>query len=698
MKKGTKKVLSISGAILGVGAIATSITLPIVLSSTARSALDDDKVLYYDENGKPLKFWNGHEYVVANVKNVLEWLKRMGQEDRTQLNRFDYYSAFFIYNQEQEKSLILQKMWFQWNIYDFNKQIEDVQNGGGDQKEIDKKVKELNDKKAKEQEKLDLLIKVIKKETSDSALNYNSGSFKSSYPKILLPLENRKKESEKKYNEAKNNLIDKYPTRREGEIAWEMQRRKEYNDAANDAEAIDWMTSNDVSKDAFGQFNFKINGEYTLAQKMATVKEDGQEHAIFPFLQTAYQKKRQVDDKDNDSYLKTKVWFIGSESKDPEKIVLDLNSNSDLTKNILAKISDQKLLRVSQGLLKVKQNESGANLNWSFGEKDKEGDTLFHLLSFYGNDQQGIKGRVYKDLLPKVFADDTTEQGRSITNAFIDNYSDDTNGKNIQGSLGVQTMLYYLKEMEPGFGLGVLAKVLNNPQGDNYLETLSTNIQKAIDEVWPDNPPKNQDELTSFFPQLTSEQKQKFGWAFKNTFDPDGKGLQLVYPAGPNAAIVFSKIGMHIIRTEDFSDINKLKADIGNDLQTVANSQKIKDSKTQWGDLFSKYFKDNQRRQFIKDNFNKDKQLENYINEQEKKRTEEQKRINWDSITKTIDALNIKQKITNVDEALGDKVKDFYIQGIDKGLLQKDPLLLPQDVKKKLLEYIIPAFKNGGGK
>lgn len=702
MKKRTKKALSISGAIFGVGAIATSITLPIVLSVHSRDSLDENKIFFYDNDGNvgkvPDKDGN---LVIATIKNVLEWLKRMGQEDRTQLSRFDYYSSFFIYKDEQEKSLNLQKMWFQWNIYDFNKKIEEVKKSGDKQEDKDKKIKEINDSKTKEQEKLDFLNRVIKKEAS---LNYNSASFKSDYPKILLPLDNRKNEEQKKYYEAKKNVIDKYPSRREGEIAWELKRRQDYNQAATDEEAIDWMTSNAVSKEAFGQFTFKINSEYTYEQKWAKVKEGDEEHFIFPFLQKAYQKDTLLNDnvdlnEVSDTDLTTKVWFIGSESSNPEKILLDLDSESPLTESIIAKISQQKLLRVSHALLKVKQNENGAANDWSFDEdKDKKSDTLLHLLSFFGQKEDASYGQVYKQLLPVVFEDE------SKTKIFIDYFADDPSGRKIQGSLGVKTLLDYIKEMEPGFGLGVLSKVLNSQSASknkkaadvtNYLTELSTNINDVAEKIWKETGlPTNQNEVVSKLQALSPEQKTLFANAFKKTFDPQSQGLNLVYPAGNNASIVFSKHGMHIIKTEDFSDINKLKSDIKNDLQTVANSQKEKDSKTKWGELFSKYFKENQRRQFIKNNFNQDDKLKNYIDEQEKKRTEAKQRIVWEEIVKTIDSLDTKQKISSVDDALGDKVKEFYIKGIDKGTLQEDSNLKPEEVKNKLLNYIIPTLTN----
>lgn len=694
MKKSTKKILKISGSIFGVGAIVTSITLPIVLNAST-PALNPNDVLYRFLDKE------GNEQTLT-VKQVMDTINKLGQEDKTKLNRFDYYTAFFLYEMEQKESLKLQEMWFKWDIYNLDKQIKELDNDSNLQNDKDKKnekIKSLNEQKNKIQERLNNIQNALKTENPID-LDYGSSSFKSEYPKVLLPLERIRNEQKNVYNDEKNNEISKYTTRNQGEMAWELKRREKYNDAATDEEAIDYLTNKAVSDKAFGQFDFKINNEYTYEQKHF---KDSDKNYVFTFLKEAIQAKGLTntpdfnqENKDEKDYVgktsrETKVYFIGSNSNDPNKIYLDLTKTDGINGAMLRKISAQKLIKVQHALISVKQSENGSSLPWDF-VKDK--NALKNLLSFFGNESQ--QKNVLKDLLPNVFQDD------EATKTFIDHFSNDPSGKNKDGSLGVRTLLEYIKKMEAGFGLGILAILQNKLQtndsryGKNYLKELSKNLEQAKKDVWGEgeNAPKNQEELKSKIDALKEKDIEIFGRAVKNTFDPESKGLQLFYPAGKGVNIVMSPNGIHIIKITNFSNLEDLKSEIKRDLELVATEKDVTKAKTDWGKLFSNYFSGNNRRKFIIDNFANNDNLKKYIEEKESKRKATQ-RITWDAIEKIVNAKENSQKVEDILNALGDKNKSFYIKGINDLLLKEDPTLKPEDIYKILIEQ---ALQNKEGK
>lgn len=703
MKKITKRSLAISGVFLGMGAIATAITLPIVLTATGPSSikLDDEHYIFEDGNGN---------LVTKTVQEIRERLNQLGQGDNEQLTRLDYYQAFFLYKIEQKASLKYQAQWFKWEIYDLENQIELLnKDQSQDKKEKEEKLKTLNEKLDKVKDKLKTLNYAI--ENDGKGLEYDKSWFKNDFPKVLLPLEKIRQEQSSKYADVMNNEIGKYTTRNQGKEAWEKMRREKYNGAISDDEAIDFQTNKEIQKDAYGQFNFKIVDEYTYEQKHA-VDKDG--NLIFEFLKNARQKdglpvNPDLKDTGNDPKLlvgetdkKTKVYFVGNSSKDLTKIYLDLNKNDGMNGKILEKITEQELLKVQHFLIGAIQDEKGPSLPFKFikgKEKDKESrESLLAILSFFGNENKSVL-----NTLLKIF--DNKSENDKDSETLINNFSGDDGTKGIKGSLGVKTLLQYLKEMTGGFGFGILAdkelkrddeRLDKDGKKRNYLAELKANLEKTLKQVWKENVPTNQKELNRIFGKLEKEHIDAFGYAIKETFDPHGKGLQLWYPAGDNANIFITEFGIHIVKVNKLNEINNIKQEINDDLTRVANDQDVSKSHTKWGDLFSSYFDSkssenqsglNTRRIFILENYNETDELAKMIDEGEKSRERpEDKRINLEDIKKLIVSLKNSQRIFDIDDALGKKIQEFYEKEINEGLRQHDKTLLMEDIFKKLIK------------
>ncbi len=713
MKKSTKKLLTISGSIFGVGAITTSIALPIVLNMGKIMNLDPKAPLYdFGKiiDGKPVK---------ETIGQFIERLKTKEYKEKGQLKRFDYLTAFFLYEIEQKGSLELQKMWFKWGIYEFDKKITELNDNPelvADKTKMDDEIKKINDQKNKIK---DLLTNIEKatNEKNPIPLDYKSSSFKTDYPKVLLPLKLRIEEQERIYNDIKNNEISKHATRLIGELEWTKKRLADYDGATSDKDAIDFQTNKIIKDEAFGQFQFKFNGDFTYEHKYA--QYDGK--IIFEFLKEAtenddlekylekYKGKPNLKEIGK-TELETKIYFISSHSSNPANIFLNLqNNNEGIGKELLTQIAKEKLIKIQNALISYKQNVNGSLLPWKFAndqEKDNEKtnneDPLKTILSFFG---QGDNTRRVLDILGNVFKDNKNDD----TNIFVDNFSADRSLKEKEGSLGVGTLLEYIKkDNEGGFGFGIMAilqREKDNKGGfgknsfqdhdqridKNYLTILKEKIEDAMKEVWGEDLPKNQKELDQKINDLKDKERETFGKAFRDTFDPEGKGLELFYPAGEGVNIVFSEKGMNIIKITELDQNNTLEEMVKKDLKQIANNKDVNKTETNWDKLFSKHFEDNGRREFIIKELGeqKDSPLRKYIDDKESQRQVSDK-INWEDIKGLVNSLQNSKQIKDVMDALGSKTKDFYLKNIDKELRKIDAHLDPH----KIYEILIGGLTN----
>lgn len=796
MNKKLKDALIAGSILVGLGAIATSITVPLVLKKSEKISLD----------------WNGDDLVAGLPGNdFIGKVEEEGEKDKSALNTFNYQVAFYLYEQEQLGSLILQKQYFYWNIYEKEVLI----------KEENKKetpstdtINSYNSDITKIKEKIANLDKEIDgmKESTPvhgKGIDFNSSTLGSDYSRILLPLKEVREKRTKIFMDTKENFIKKYSTRQEGLNRWPDERRNLYDNAATDSEAIDYLTHQQITGDAFAQFRFKLNSDFTLEQKFAKrPKTDengnvvaGQYEYIFEFLKNGdqganpsikdyteqlnkdhaqnmdgvvprpdeqYEGEYYFGDKWTD-IKSDKVYFISTNSKEWTKLAI----GQDLFDEILS----TDMIEVNHALIAGKQAESGASIAWSI-----EKDNVKKLLTLYGG--QGSAANVKQayelvdNLFPVVDPTLTANEVKEVeknTRLFIDTFSDDPSGKDKYGSLGVMTVSDYVTKMVSGFSFGVLAglqrvdrtnsgmqnwskneldasdsngipvwfeeanpvtgePVANTRQTTNFMEALKWNIKKAAVALEFDGI-KDQTKLLEKINDTAEDKiKLEFGKAFRDTFDgnefvdydgdgqydssnskekdslSNGKdGVRIVYSATSffdengnaisdptnNSYVVLSSHGVHTIKIDEYSSINKVKESINNDLEKVSNEQNTSFAKNDYATLFQNHFDDVTRTGFIMEKYNfggdtdvKEGKLYKYL---EKNVTLSENNLFsdwWNDIDKIVQAQRSIKSTEKANEAVGTKVSEFYITGIDNGTQIFDPIFKPEEIYQFVLNRI----------
>ncbi|WP_128008689.1 hypothetical protein [Mycoplasma sp. ATU-Cv-508] len=677
MKKRTKKAIIIGSSTVIVAGVVASIAVPLVsIYSQPEFNYQSKDKLYDDVLGE----------------TVEQTLNKQGQQEKIQLDKFDYQVAFYLYDFEQKGSLELQKQHFNWDIYELKLKIEaEKEKVEEKQSVIEERIRGYQDDIRKIEDKLSALNREI---GAAEGLDYERDRFASEYPKVLLPLEKVRQKRETVYNDSKENYVSKFSTRQEGLNAWPDERRRLYNNAATDKEAVDYLTHKEISENSFAQFKFKINSDYTYEQKRAQV--DGQ--PIFSFLKDAVEKKYDETEAPpleevEDTRKKEKVYFTGTNSRIPSRLAINFSSEGQQSEDALIReVLSQNLIKVNHALIAAKQNNSGSSLPWTF-EKDK--NVVKNLLSFFDRGERRVL-----ELVPNLFATGSGESEASNqeevekdTAIFIDFFSNDDSGKTKYGSLGIRTVTDYVKEMVPGFSFGILA-ILNSPElpsddprnGKNYLQDLVENIEKGAQEAWKDDQPTNQKDLVEALNNLGDADTQRiFGKSFRDTFDPEKDGLELYYPAGEGAHVVISKNGVHAVKVTSFDEPAKIKAEIERDLTQVAQDQEVNKAETNWSNLFNNHFTQHFRIDFIIREYNQGDALKNFVLEQDKE-------INWNDIVRLVGSMKNANSWESANNALGKKVKEFYIDSIDKELRTIDPTLRPEEVYNVLIkETILPT-------
>lgn len=816
MNKKLKDALIAGSILVGLGAIATSITVPLVLKKSDKVSLD----------------WNEDELVGGMPgDDFIGKVEEEGEKDKSSLNTFNYQVAFYLYDQEQMGSLELQKQFFYWNIYEKEILIKEEEEKDSPSKDT---IKEWNNDISKINEKIEKVNKEIagmkaEKPSHGKGIDFKSSTLGSDYSRILLPLKEVREKRTKIFMDTKENFIKKYSTRQEGLNKWPDERRNLYDNAATDSQAIDYLTHQQITGDAFAQFRFKLNSDYTLEQKFAKrpkLNEDGtvvngKFDYIFDFLRDIdggakpsikdYTKQLKSDFSnmesvkynelekyegeyyfgDNWKDIKSdKVYFVSTNSKAWEKLAI----GSQLFSEILT----TDMIEVNHALIAGKQSENGSSIAWSI-----EKDIVKKLLTIYGRQIKGEKedelsdldwhnatsankevdkvNQGYKlidNLFPIIRESMTTEQVKleeKNTRLFIDTFSDDPSGKDKYGSLGVMSVADYVSKMVPGFSFGVLAGLqriqheddkgekvsiqnwfknelnkdsqgvpvwfddidgdglpgVNEPKTTNFMAALKYNIRKAAKVLGFDGI-DDQNKLLEKINDTDEEKiKLEFGKAFRETFDgneyvnydddiqydeikdkgslSNGKdGVRLIYSATSidvtkptkittnNAYVVLSSHGVHTIKIDEYSSVEKVLESIGDDLVKVANEQNTSYAKNDYASLFQNHFDDVTRTGYIMEQYNdggdndhKEGKLYKYLKENVTLSSSYNDfETWWSDIDKIVKAQKTIKTTEKANEALGSKVNEFYITGIDKSTQIFDSLFKPEDIYQLVLDRI----------
>ena len=582
-----KKVTKIAIGLTATAGVAAAVAIPVTLL-----VLNKKEVIKYINPKGGLFPSDGS----LGAESIQDFLKRVDTETDKDSNIVDNAmksTVKYLYDKEQVGSIELQKMNFNYKIYRNEVSIKNLMNDsknldpqissatGSSKTDLQKKKNDL-EKQIQDLKNENKKIEDRLKNIADDKIPYESDTFSIDYPTILQLRSVLDKRQTNIIKDERDGYVNKFDTTQEGEKAWIEERKNKYAGASSDAEAASSLTFNLIKTHATKQYTRNVVSTYTMEQALA---EDKNKNPIFPFLNTYYKAYLQssVDGSDFGHYKfktgphsgeritrSTKIFFIGSESKIPEKIIIAVTP----TEESIVSASKDGLIKVQHMLIAAKQDEKGYTLPWTVTK-----ETLKKLFAFYGpNSKDGTGASQWINEIDKVFADGVDAAAQKIadekTKQIIKHMSDNGGTIDKSGDLGTLNDLEQVNKNVPGFGIGLLeaiidldasvasaaiptsaAAVIGTRTGQsiiNALKTVGTSLLTGI---------TNNDELFQKIDKFTDQELQQFGNGFKEAVVGQGNGnsdLHFTYKWTQNRYIVVSNNGIHIIKVTRKSDAKKL--------------------------------------------------------------------------------------------------------------------------------------------
>lgn len=653
-----KKLLKYGIGATVVGGITAAIAIPIALKVEEK----EDVIRHIDM--EQIAWGN------TKLKDLVTEMKKEESVSGSILTSVSKASTFILYDEEQKGSIELQKKFFEYKLFELRE--EKGKSGTTDER-----------KKAIDKEVTDIKAKLAK---TLSNVDYESTSFSSDFPKVLMPREIIQQRQEKILKENRKAFVAQFSTKAEGEKAWLDERHNKYNGATNDAQAVAMLVYQIIKKDAYGKMNYKLNSEYTIKMQSAT-NEKG--NIIFDFLKNAAKKTSNPLPTD-------KVYFISTNSKIPGEIYFETDSTKNTQIDDMGKMN---LVHLYHALIPAIQNVKGSSLPWNITKADLIGDDSkgnAGLLSMHGSSNTSfIKS------LEKLFDTSSASQVEADNFFISHSLSQPTAAK--YGSLGVNTQIGSLKGFAPGFVLGSIEgfKAINagsvtHTEGDAVI----TKIISGIESIFTSKSITNQEQLVSYINSLTDQEITNiFGGVFRDAF---GDKPKLFYMLSDQSFMVMSKFGIHIIKAEGLANGAALTTQINKDLQSAADEQNTDKVVLNYTQLFSRLSSTEKIVAKLMNDAPFVAQLETGYNNVNKIGTEVEDQLKEDGTKKTwtevkedikkaIDNIVASNKIQQVMGALGSNFDTFLEGKYDNNLLDKGVVgstISPGDIYKDAIGLV----------
>lgn len=617
----------------------------------------------------------------TTLQQVVDSVKEDEKVSGSILTSVSKSATFIMYDKEQEASLKLQEMHFEFKLFQIREERAKLENeksqSGTTQarkRQIDERLKDLTDDEKTTNDNKNKLTHLTK-------ADYESATFISTFPKVLMIREVIKERQSKIFDDNKRAFVNQFSTKEEGENAWLDEQKKKYNGATNKNDAVAMLVYGIIRKDAYAVYNYELNGTYTKEMKDA-VKADTTTK-VFPFLANA-QEKTTLGTKTD------KVYFIATKSKDPSKIAVTI----DATNKAIVDMASTKLVHLSHALIPVRQNAISATLPWEVVKEEliggKKGSQATGFASMYGTASPATS---FIESLAALFDHTATETGAPAEAAVkADNFfigkalSQPTAAKG--GSLGVKQKIESVKGMAPGFQVGIIEALHAIASGNNDHTEGDAVVQAIIDgvkKIFTDHSITNQAQLVAYVNSLSKDQiTNVFGSVFRTAF---GAKPKLYYLLSDHSFILRSeKFGIHFVKVEDFSNPQTLVDQINKDLKNAADDQAVSKVIINYTQLFAnmattdkvvtELLADSAVEAKLKAGYDKDAKDKNgeEIEDQMKTNADGTKvKMTWaevkTSITKAVENIVASKKLNMVMSSLGNGIKKFLEDNIDKDLI-----------------------------
>ena len=622
MNKKLKKGLTIGTTVAIVGGATAGITVGVIQAKDHKTKIlkiiNGDEEVMKDFNGNPV-----------TIEGLIEKGKTEQEKTSDILVKVRREAAFVSYDEEQEASIKLQKMYFEYDKWRLGldkdaktkektdketelgtaasgstaatgarKELADAQalptTDTSRQTKIDRandKIKSLEDRIKRLTEQITAIETNItnvnnnETELQKTDLDYTQSGFSGKFPHVLLKRNGIADKESKKFDDKKANFTAQYKTKADGEKAWIEQMQKEFH-ASTKQEVIDSKVYSQIQKAAFSRYNFKINSSFTFKQKRS---------GKFPFLNNVTVENdwtavtTDTDTTNDNKYDDKKLFFLSADSRNPDEIYQDPATASVKLRGIANGVGISKLQHF---LISAKQDAKGGSLPW-----DVKKDTIKKLFEFYG---QGAGNPDVQPIsqLAGIFTDATEERDKVLVSAFSDNAAGTINKS---GSMGIKTNIDHITgdKLAAGFALGC-ADLMANPTSANTGVNLLADIKSRVEAIMKDElgmapgatfngvaDNRKIDELITNMPD--DKFKKLIGGAFRDAFGGAGK-MKLSYRLSPQAGIIVSSFGVHIVRLKDMTTAGALEAQVDKDLETARKDESTAKIQTNYAELFKNIY------------------------------------------------------------------------------------------------------------
>lgn len=635
MKKTTKQALIWSGVALGAGGIAAGIAVPIIQDNNKRSNINPTQL-------------TGEETLWAGGPTINSLIAK--QEDKVDIKNSqliqntEHHLAFMLYEEEQKGSIELQKAYFEWEKHTIVKRLRDfhvntlsiaafttdVHDVAGDYTKLttaiqtkidsitDADTKKIRQDSFNEMKKdwTDLLAKIDV--IQNNKLDYAEARFDSKYPRIIKPLNTIREKIQANYNSTKEAMIKSAADRPSGEKEWFDSLSSRYHGATSDEEAVDGLVFNQIKNDAYKRFDYKMTSDFTYKQYQSGV--------FASFLGnpgTSSTPTTAADSLNNNG-----VAFKTTSPKDDDKVYF-LASKSNVAEWINPVKSHKlfnlnHLTRINNAILGFKQDKTNVDAPWTVDKKMMT--KLFSTFATWsGTTATATEASdEWKDIF-KAGKEDMTQR-------LVQNYSltTDATGPH-SGDLGITPALDNLKNMVPGFGLGVLSifhdlqtghtpgtndKVLSKP---TFLATLIDALKTSFTTWLSANSytlptlstPPTAAEIKKYNAYVEdvinnkmtdADIKKVFGSVIEDEFNKldSEDGIPLAIKCSADAYMVISEeFGIHVIKVDN--SITSFETSLKADLQKAADKQDLSQITTHYDQLLKSNLSDNSKMKMLLD-------------------------------------------------------------------------------------------------
>ena len=665
-------------------------------------------------------------------------------------------AAYFYYDLEQKGSIKAQIVSFESKITDKYIAKADLSKPSSTIAAAEKtKQEDRIDKEIADIRKKILVINNSLKTSNPTPLNYDSSSFKSDYPTILIPVSKMVKDSVKALKEEKEQHIKMFKTRAAGIADWHKVLINKYKSSTT-KKVAKAKTLLRIKSTALSSFQVSLMSKSIKHMEKVKYTEDGKAttNLVFPQFKNVVEKGKYLrehkdykiafEDTDSIYYLGTKSFIKNREVifyRGYEKSTTTVIPENKFRDDVIARLANQGIADFKHAIIPfIPNQENNANL-WTLKPMKKNKVSVVAKRKALLSMIEKTNGREinFKNV-DKLFIEDEIKGGKSddanlkATNLYLKTINEGGNAASHGGTLNMGPFMKFLsdsaKDYDKEFIMGTLIALASTKTipgqnipvkipkgmmgGTKQGDAIIAEISKAVNKI-PAALKLNTTSTATLKTSLDGISEDKIdiviGQKIKQAIEDSGAtsidgSLKHVYQLskdskGGKRFIIISNFGIHIITWQDFSKQKGIADQMELDFKKMNDKQTATGTKLPYNNLFGSIFTDVSKVKYMMNNLDFIKFLKKQDalpTDSEMRWYKEQKdstgktKINVDDIKIEI----IKQNTDHDDLEKMGMVTKIFTQTFVNGILDKYDKELRDPTGAKISDLFAITLKAGG--